>query len=257
MLTGDKFETAENIAASCKLIDTSEQKEIIRLRSKQDVESFCKHETFDEKCALISSGQLKASMIVESQALIAIFCQYEETAQFIKIAKMCESVVCCRVNPSQKAEIVKQIKMDDTSLVVAAIGDGANDVPMIKEASVGIGLFGNEGMSAAQNGDFAIGEFRFIWRLFFAHGRSNYMLDTEGVYYYFYKNVLITLPQFMFAFKCGFSGQSVFDDEYMAWYNAVITTWPIAAKVLFSYDINSKTDDPQYVSQLPYLYYES
>jgi P-type E1-E2 ATPase len=41
------------------------------------------------------------------------------------------------------------MKMDDTSLVVAAIGDGANDVPMIKEASVGIGLFGNEGMSAS------------------------------------------------------------------------------------------------------------
>lgn len=83
------------------------------------------------------------------------------------------------------------------------------------------------------------------------------MLDCEGVYYYFYKNVLITLPQFMFAFRCGFSGQSIFDDEYMAWYNAVITTWPIAAKVLFSYDINSKIDRAEYVSQLPCLYYDS
>jgi len=88
-------------------------------------------------------------MIVESTALIKIFCDYEETAKFIKIAKICESVVCCRVSPSQKAEIVKQIKMDDNTLVVASIGDGANDVPMIKEASVGIGLFGNEGMSAS------------------------------------------------------------------------------------------------------------
>ncbi len=50
MLTGDKFETAENIATSCKLIDPTEQKEIIRLRNPQDVELFCKHETFDEKC---------------------------------------------------------------------------------------------------------------------------------------------------------------------------------------------------------------
>jgi P-type E1-E2 ATPase len=53
------------------------------------------------------------------------------------------------VNPSQKAEIVRQIKYDDPTLVVASIGDGANDVPMIKEANVGIGLFGNEGMSAS------------------------------------------------------------------------------------------------------------
>jgi magnesium-transporting ATPase (P-type) len=50
MLTGDKFETAENIATSCKLIDPTEQKEIIRLRNPQDVELFCKHETFYEKC---------------------------------------------------------------------------------------------------------------------------------------------------------------------------------------------------------------
>jgi magnesium-transporting ATPase (P-type) len=51
MLTGDKFETAENIATSCRLIDPAEQKEIIRLRNKEDVDSFCKHETYEQKCA--------------------------------------------------------------------------------------------------------------------------------------------------------------------------------------------------------------
>lgn len=101
---------------------------------------------------------------------------------------------------------MRQIKHDDLSAVVAAIGDGANDVPMIKEANVGIGLYGNEGMSASQNSDFAIGEFRFIWRLLFAHGRTMYINDTLGTHYYFYKNILLTLPQFIYAFYCGFSG---------------------------------------------------
>ena len=36
--------------------------------------------------------------------------------------------------------------MDDQDNVTLAIGDGANDVSMIKEAHVGIGLYGNEGM---------------------------------------------------------------------------------------------------------------
>jgi P-type E1-E2 ATPase len=155
--------------------------------------------------------------------------------------------VCCRVNPSQKAEIVKQIKHDDTSLVVASIGDGANDVPMIKEANVGIGLYGNEGMNASQNGDFAIGEFRFIWRLFFAHGRTMYLNDTKGTFYFLYKNILLTLPQFLYAFSNAFSGMTAFEDEYMAWFNAIITTWPIALKSLFDYDINSKKDKREYV----------
>lgn len=37
-----------------------------------------------------------------------------------------------------------------------AIGDGANDVPMIMQANIGIGLYGNEGMNAVQASDFAI-----------------------------------------------------------------------------------------------------
>jgi len=130
-------------------------------------------------------------------------------------------------------------------------------VPMIKEANVGIGLYGNEGMSASQNADFAVGEFRFIWRLLFAHGRTFYINDTLNAFYYFYKNILLTVPQFMFAFVCGFSGQSIFDDVYISFYNAFITTWPVAGKVLFDMDINPKTDDAQLVNQLPLLYFES
>ena len=40
--------------------------------------------------------------------------------------------------------------------ITLAIGDGANDVPMIKEAHIGIGLFGEEGMSAVQACDYAL-----------------------------------------------------------------------------------------------------
>ena len=55
------------------------------------------------------------------------------------------------------------IRMDDPSIVTLAIGDGANDVSMILEADIGIGLYGNEGMRAVDSSDFAIGEFKFLW----------------------------------------------------------------------------------------------
>jgi len=41
------------------------------------------------------------------------------------------------------------IKNDDSGVITLAIGDGANDVSMIREAHVGIGLYGNEGIRAA------------------------------------------------------------------------------------------------------------
>lgn len=67
--------------------------------------------------------------------------------QFVYISKGCESVVCCRVTPKQKAQVVKLIK-DNLNKITLAIGDGANDCNMIQEAHIGIGLYGNEGMRA-------------------------------------------------------------------------------------------------------------
>jgi len=41
-------------------------------------------------------------------------------------------------------------------MVSLAIGDGGNDVSMIKEADVGIGIFGREGYQAVAASDYAI-----------------------------------------------------------------------------------------------------
>lgn len=75
------------------------------------------------------------------------------------MAKDCEAVICCRVTPKQKADVVRMIKgsMDKITL---AIGDGANDVNMIQEAHIGVGIYGQEGMRAVQASDFAIPEFQ-------------------------------------------------------------------------------------------------
>lgn len=49
----------------------------------------------------------------------------------MSLAEHCRSVLCCRVTPSQKAEIVTMVQKH-TSSVTMSIGDGANDVNMIK-----------------------------------------------------------------------------------------------------------------------------
>lgn len=66
-------------------------------------------------------------------------------------------MICCRVSPAQKADVVKLVKDDDPEAITLSIGDGANDVPMILEAHIGVGLYGNEGMRAVQSGDYALG----------------------------------------------------------------------------------------------------
>lgn len=65
-----------------------------------------------------------------------------------------DSVICCRVNPDQKAALVKIVK--DTGAMTLAIGDGGNDVAMIQEAHIGVGIQGQEGLEAARAADYTV-----------------------------------------------------------------------------------------------------
>ena len=147
-------------------------------------------------------------MIIEATALKIILFDIVHQKQFLKIAKIMETVICCRVSPEEKAKVVRLIKKDDPEIITLAIGDGANDVSMILEADIGIGLFGKEGNRAVDSSDFAIAEFRFLWHLILKHGRWNYIRMGFLINYYFYKNMIYTLMQEAFCFFNGFSLQT-------------------------------------------------
>ena len=65
--------------------------------------------------------------------------------QFLRLSLKCNSVICCRVLPSQKADVTKMVR-DSTTMITLAIGDGNNDVAMIKQAHLGVGISGEEGI---------------------------------------------------------------------------------------------------------------
>lgn len=145
--------------------------------------------------------------------------------------------MCCRLLPLQKAQVVDVVrkKLDKITL---SIGDGANDVPMIKTAHIGVGLFGEEGMGAVQASDYALPEFRMLWRLLLVHGRWNYIRISEMILYFFYKNMLFTVPQIVLAFYCGYSGTTLFDDLFIALYNLVFTSIPLIIRAVLEQDVN-------------------
>ena len=112
------------------------------------------------------------------------------------------TVICCRSTPNQKAEIVNFVKKN-LKKVTLAIGDGGNDVNMIQTADIGVGIYGKEGNQAAMSSDYSFGQFRYLWRLLFLHGRWSYLRTAFFVNFFFYKNIVFTFQQIWFAIESG------------------------------------------------------
>lgn len=121
---------------------------------------------------------------------------------FLTLGTQCETVVCCRVSPAQKALTVKLVK-EGRNAMTLSIGDGANDVAMIQEANIGVGLFGLEGSQAAMSADYAFGQFRFLTKLLIVHGRWSYRRIAAMHSDFFYKNVIWTFGSFWFLIFSG------------------------------------------------------
>lgn len=104
-----------------------------------------------------------------------------------------------------KSKVVRLVKKSSKKPMTCAIGDGANDVSMIQEAHVGLGLFGKEGRNAARSADFALAKFKFAKRILLVQGYLFYTRAGNLVQYFFYKNFAFAIGQFYFSCFTAFS----------------------------------------------------
>ena len=271
MLTGDKMNTAYNIGLSCNLISTNMK--IFKLVGKEKILNDKMEMINNEECEQVILDFAKEfnkykedydsmeqevgqfGILIDEKALRTINDNEDIQRIFLDIAKNASSVICCRVSPIQKSQVVKMMKNYDKEGVTLAIGDGGNDVSMIMEAHIGIGIYGEEGMRAVQSGDYAIGEFKILDRLLLFHGRIFYVRNSQCILYFFYKNFVFTLVQFFYGFYTNFSGQTIIDDWYISFYNLIFTSLPLGARALL--DIDLRPEDGTIVKKmLPFLYAE-
>lgn len=251
MLTGDKFETAKNIGYSCKLL--TDDMVLFEAKGAHGAETKFTEELVRDNETMLTEMK-KRGVIIDAEALSFLTTNPDYLKNFINVAKSANAVICSRVSPAQKAEVVRLIKNDDKNNITLAIGDGANDVSMILEAHIGIGIYGKEGVRAAQAADFAIHKFKYLWNLVLYHGRYNYIRISELILFFFYKNIIFTIPQLFFAFMSDFSAETVFDDWYISFYNLFFTALPILARGIYETDIDFKRYHTDLRSEIKLLY---
>ena len=85
--------------------------------------------------------------------------------KFVFAMRHASTVICSRMSPKQKARVIMLMKSE--GICCLAIGDGANDVSMIRESSVGVGVKGKEGNAAVNSADYIIREFHHLIKLMF------------------------------------------------------------------------------------------
>ncbi|OTB08308.1 hypothetical protein M426DRAFT_52148 [Hypoxylon sp. CI-4A] len=260
VLTGDKVETAINIGFSCNLLNND--MELIHLKVGEDESGATTDEAFLTMVEEQLDKNLKTFGITgDNEDLAHARTNHEPPApthalivdgftlrwvlhdtlkqKFLLLCKQCASVLCCRVSPAQKASVVNMVK-NGLDVMTLSIGDGANDVAMIQEADVGVGIAGVEGRQAVMSADYAIGQFRFLQRLVLVHGRWSYRRMAEAIANFFYKNMVWTLAIFWFQCFCNFDITYLFEYTYILLFNLIFTSVPPIVIGVLDQDVSDK-----------------
>merc|ERR1719443_2011975 len=247
MLTGDKQETAINIAKSCRLHGNNSELMIINSTSSEEATEDIKEQVDILKRDGLLGQSNDITLIVDGKSLNYTL-RPDIRKDFIDLCTSCKAVVCCRVSPLQKAEVVELVR-EHTGAITLSIGDGANDVAMIQKAAVGVGISGNEGLQAANSADFAIAQFRYLSRLLFVHGAWNYSRISKVVLYSFYKNITLYIIELWFAIYSYWSGQVIYERWTIGMFNILFTSLPPLALGIFDKTCSDTTRE-----QHPTLY---
>ena len=236
MLTGDKYETAIQVGRACRLLSLESSGATLLTIRGDDAEQVgaCIHEYLkdlrDER--YVEHGKNNEVAIIIEGADLAIALEHH-LDDFGELGVQAHCVICCRVTPAQKAAVVKLVK--ERKKMTLAIGDGGNDVAMIQEAHVGVGISGKEGLQAARASNYCLARFRYLSRLLLVHGRYSYKRTAAMMQYSFYRSLFIALMQLQFNMHAGYSGVSFFHSMYIAAW-AVITVFP-AVSLTFDKDV--------------------
>ncbi|KAL7748762.1 phospholipid transporting ATPase [Sorochytrium milnesiophthora] len=237
VLTGDKLETAVTIGFSCNLL----QKSMTLIIVQGDTFEAVHQQLRDSLTTLFDEGMhddvnSHYALVIDGSSLRWALHE-ENKLLFLEVGCRCKSVICCRVSPVQKAQVVALVRKELNCLSLA-VGDGANDVSMIQEANIGVGIAGVEGYQAVMASDYAISQFKFLQRLLLVHGRWNYRRVSLMNLTFFYKNIIWALVLFWSQFYNGFSADIVFEYSYINYYNTFFTILPSLIVGIFDQDVH-------------------
>ncbi|KAL7680373.1 putative P-type ATPase, HAD-like superfamily [Plasmopara halstedii] len=269
VLTGDMEETAINIGYACRLLHNDMERHVInagKYRTKGSIlrkldkifhsiydasENISNVSTIAPSALSSSSQQVEHALVIDGASLTKILEDSLHNLHLLRVSLLCKVVIACRVSPQQKAQLVELVKLNVPESHTLSIGDGANDVPMIQSAHIGVGISGQEGLQAVNSSDYALAQFRFLRQLILVHGRWNYNRIAALVVYTFYKNIVYNVSMFWYTlWPTAYSGTMIYSALIQQVFNLIFTALPIVILSAYDQDVPKKT-----VLKFPALYH--
>lgn len=242
MLTGDKRETAINIAHSARLVRPGSDIYIL------DIEKGALEFQLMALAEDLQTGSVHSVVVIDGHTLGVVEKSDELSKQFYDIMLRVASVICCRASPAQKSLLVRTVRsrmgrfgVRKGNGLTLAIGDGANDLAMIQSSHVGIGISGKEGLQAARVADYSIAQFRFLQRLLLVHGRWNYVRTAKFIICTFWKEMFFYLPTAQYQRYNGYTGTSLYQETSLTVFNTLFTSLCTIFMGIWEQDLSAET----------------
>lgn len=174
--TGDRYETAIYIANSLVIM-----REIITLKSN-----------------ILTKDLSQYTFVFTSQDILLATKNIKIMAKFTVMLLETHNFISYSMIPRDKQFVSNIFEINNINVI--AIGDGNNDIPMLKSATIGIGVKNGLNTNVVNNSDITIKSFSDI-HIINNDSRFCYMHNYNSIYSVFYKIILIHLLIFLFIIE--------------------------------------------------------
>jgi phospholipid-translocating ATPase len=168
--------------------------------------------------------------MIDGQTLDLMLTRPNLEEKFWSAATKAPCVCVCRCSPTQKSLITRKIAQF-TGKRTCSVGDGGNDVGMIQEANVGVGIVGKEGKQASLAADFSIDKFKYLRTLILWHGRLSYKRSAVLSQFVIHRGLIISVIQAIFSIIFYFVAIPIYNGMLIMGYSTFYTSMPVFSLV--------------------------
>eukprot|EP00012_Vannella_robusta_P003138 CAMPEP_0206186894 /NCGR_PEP_ID=MMETSP0166-20121206/2674_1 /ASSEMBLY_ACC=CAM_ASM_000260 /TAXON_ID=95228 /ORGANISM="Vannella robusta, Strain DIVA3 518/3/11/1/6" /LENGTH=753 /DNA_ID=CAMNT_0053602365 /DNA_START=418 /DNA_END=2677 /DNA_ORIENTATION=+ len=242
--TGDIKLTAKNIGMNAGLLPNNEE-HVFDIHHQL-------HNTLEEQLRVVIEYNGDKGILIGKDELPVIMEHYSTSELFVQLINdpQLKGIVVYRAGPSMKSALATFLK--NAGLIIACVGDGANDIEMIKTADVGVGIKAGENQHAAASADIAVDSVSQLPNLILHDGKTNWYRNVKLTQLISSMKLTVILSILFYDWYTGFHVNSVYTGKMLLAFN-LFYGWGVIVYGIFHLTVTRQDSKrhPEYYKTRP------